>query len=44
MAAMSRIELIPERRSDGTIILRAVVKKRGAGLRRLIQRLGLAPA
>ena len=41
---MNRIELIPERRPDGTIILRAVVKRRGERLRRLVRRLGLAAA
>jgi len=41
---MPRIELIPERRGDGTIIFRAVVKRRGEGLRRWIRRLRVAAA
>jgi hypothetical protein len=41
---MKRIELVPERQSDGTVILRAVVRGPGEWLRRLIRRLGLAPA
>jgi hypothetical protein len=39
---MNRIELVPERRPDGTIILRAVVHRPGERLRRWIRRLGLA--
>jgi hypothetical protein len=41
---MSRIDLIPERQSNGTIILRAVVRRRGEALRRLIRRLRVAAA
>lgn len=36
---MTRIDLIPERTADGTVVLRAVVKSPGARLRELIRRL-----
>jgi hypothetical protein len=36
---MERMELIPERRPDGTIVLRAVVPARGERLRRLLRSL-----
>ena len=36
---MSRIELIPERRADGTVVLRAVLLGRAERLRRLLRRL-----
>jgi hypothetical protein len=39
---MSRIELVPERTPDGTIVLRAVVRERAKRLRRLARRLKLA--
>jgi hypothetical protein len=41
---MKQIELVPERRSDGSVALRAVVRRPGERLRRLIRRLGLAGA
>ena len=41
---MAHIDLVPERRPDGTIVLRAVVRDRGGSLRRLIRRLAAAPA
>ena len=36
---MTRIELIPERTADGTVILRAVVRERAPRLRELLRRL-----
>jgi hypothetical protein len=36
---MARIELIPERTADGTVILRAVVRGPVARLRELVRRL-----
>jgi hypothetical protein len=36
---MAQIELIPERRPDGTIVLRAAVLAPGERLRRLVRRL-----
>jgi hypothetical protein len=36
--AMARIELVPERRSDGTIVLRVVVVGPVERLRRLMRR------
>jgi hypothetical protein len=39
---MSRIEFVPERTADGTIVLRAVVRGRIKRLRRLARRLKLA--
>jgi hypothetical protein len=36
---MERMELIPERRPDGTIVLRGVVVPRGERLRRLLRSL-----
>jgi hypothetical protein len=43
LARMNRIELVPERRADGSVALRAVVRRRPDWLRRLIRRLRLAP-
>jgi hypothetical protein len=36
---MTRIELIQERRSDGTVVLRAVALRPAERLRRLLRRL-----
>jgi hypothetical protein len=36
---MARIELIPERTADGTVIFRAVVRGPAARLRELVRRL-----
>jgi hypothetical protein len=36
---MARIDFIPERTADGTVVLRAVVKGRSARLRELVRRL-----
>jgi hypothetical protein len=36
---MTRLELIPERRSDGTIVLRAVVRGPLERLKRFVKRL-----
>jgi len=36
---MPRIELIPHRTPDGSVILRAVVRRRGDALRRFLRRL-----
>ena len=36
---MERLELIPERRPDGTIVLRAVVRSPGDRLRRILREL-----
>jgi len=41
---MAHIDLIPERRSDGTVVLRAVVLGPVERLRRLMRRLAGAPA
>jgi hypothetical protein len=39
---MERIELIPERRPDGTVVLRAVLLGPAERLRRLMRRLARA--
>jgi hypothetical protein len=36
---MTRVELVPERKADGTVVLRAVVLSRAERLRRLLRRL-----
>jgi hypothetical protein len=36
---MERLELIPERRPDGTIVLRAAVRSRDGRLRRILRAL-----
>jgi len=36
---MERLELIPERRPDGTIVLRAAVRSPGHRLRRILRAL-----
>jgi hypothetical protein len=41
MSAMTRIELVPERSANGTIVLRAVVRGPVERLRRLLRRLGV---
>jgi hypothetical protein len=41
---MNRIELVPERRSDGSVALRAVVRRPTGRLRRFLRRLRLAAA
>ena len=41
---MSRVDLVPERRADGTVALRAVVRGPAGRLRELFRRLGLARA
>jgi hypothetical protein len=37
---VTRLELVPERRPDGTVVLRAVVRSPAEQLRRLLRRLG----
>jgi hypothetical protein len=39
LVAMAQIELIPQYRPDGTVVLRAVVVGSGARLRRFLRRL-----
>jgi hypothetical protein len=41
---MNRMELVPERGSDGSVALRAVVRRPVGRLRRFFRRLGLAAA
>jgi hypothetical protein len=40
--SMPRIELVPERKGDGTVVLRARVRRPGEWLRELIRRLAFA--
>jgi hypothetical protein len=42
LCRVSRIDLVPERRADGTVVFRAVVRSPGERLRRFIRRFLLA--